>query len=373
MSELNQIQNHCQQRRQRLREVIRREEVDAFLVTGEKNVRYLTDFSGDSTYLFISESNEVLISDFRYTTQLAEECPGIDTFIRTSKTTLIDATKEVVADNSGVKRVGVESHLVSAELLTSMTNALEGTELVQLSWEIERLRAVKDDLEIAEIREAVRLAERGFQFLQAILTPEATELELSFELEHAVRKFGGAGLSFHPILAVGDRAALPHYRPSANKLSGSPILLCDWGAQTRAGYKSDLTRTMLTAPFEAKFEQVYKTVLEAQLRAIAEIGPGKSCQKIDAAARDYIREQGFGDYFDHGLGHGIGLDIHELPRLSQSSDGLLEPGMVVTVEPGIYLPGWGGVRIEDDVLVTENGCEVLSSVPKDWETVSVTI
>ncbi len=365
-----------EERRARLRKIIKAHKIDALLVTTEKNVTYLSGFSGDSTWFLITPDSETLISDFRYITQLREECPGVPTYIRTSKTGMIHALKEVLK-GTPIEQLGIEGHTLALNVYRELEHELENVSLIEVNWQIERLRAVKDQTEIAEIREAVRLAEKGFEVLKAILTPDCTEEFLYFELEHSIRKFGGAGVSFHPIIAVGDRAAMPHYRPGKLTISQSPILLVDWGAQTHAGYKSDLTRTLLTNPSTKKFkdikkfEKVYKTVLESQLLAIEKIAPGVSCREIDSISRDYIKKAGYGKYFDHGLGHGFGLDIHELPRFSQGSDALLEPGMVVTVEPGIYLPGWGGVRIEDDILVTKNGCEVLSSVPKDWDSVHV--
>ncbi|MDB4743358.1 Xaa-Pro peptidase family protein [Planctomicrobium sp.] len=368
------MSNQFLTRRDQLRDRIRSTDIDGMLVTVEKNVSYLTGFSGDSTWLILTEETELLLSDFRYITQLEEECPDVELFIRTSKIQLTEALSGEVQER-GIKRLGFESHAMTFGVYQSLQESLPDVEFVPVSWQVEELRAIKDAGEIEEIREAVRLAEKGFAFLQAILTPQATEQQLAYELEHAVRNFGGEELSFHPIIAVGDRSAMPHYRPGKLKIAESPILLVDWGAQTHLGYKSDLTRTMLTRSFseEAKFETIYKTVLEAQRLAIEMIAPGVSCQTVDAVARDYINDAGFGEYFDHGLGHGIGLDIHELPRFSQSSDAPLEAGMVVTVEPGIYLGGWGGVRIEDDILVTDTGCEVLSSVPKDWESVRISV
>lgn len=359
--------HHFRQRRENLRRILQRESLPGMLVSVEKNVSYLTGFSGDSTWLLITPDAELLISDFRYITQLAEECPGIPASIRNSKTSLTDAIVAAVRD-AGLKQVGIEGHALSVELAGVLEKKLEGVELISLLRQIEELRAVKDDGEIAEIRDAVRYAEHGFAHLKSLLQPEISEQTLSYELEHAIRGAGGASVSFHPIIAVGDRSALPHYRPGKRTIGESPILLVDWGAQTHSGYKSDITRTFLTAPFSnAEFEKIYKTVLEAQLLAIEKIAPGVSCRDVDAVAREHIQQAGYGEYFDHGLGHGIGLDIHELPRFSQSGDAVLEPGMVVTVEPGIYLAGFGGVRIEDDVLVTSTGCEVLSSVPKSWE------
>lgn len=360
-------------RRNQLREILELDGLDGILVTTEKNVRYLSGFTGDSTWMIITPETEVILSDFRYITQIEEECPGVELFIRNSKMSLAHAAAGKVQDLQ-LKKIGFESHTLSVDQLKTLQTEFDHAELIPCPWRIEELRSVKDEFEIAEIREAVRLAERGFAFLKSILTPEATELELAHELEHAVRRFGGEELSFHPIIAVGDRAALPHYRPGKLKIKDSPILLVDWGAQTEQGYKSDLTRTMLTAKFDdPKFRDVYETVLEAQRLAIEKIAARVSCLEIDSIARDYIQQRGYGQYFDHGLGHGIGLDIHELPRFSPSVDSTLEAGMVVTVEPGIYLPGWGGVRIEDDVLVTEGGCDVLSSVPKDWDSVQIEV
>ena len=351
-------------RRAKLRQRIREQKLDALLVTNETNVTYLSGFSGDSTWLLVTRDHEVLISDSRYTTQLEEECPGVETNIRTNKVKHSDAAAASVR-KCGIKSLGIEGHSLTIEQGDQLRECLAGVMLECMNWAVEELRAVKDADEIAETRVAVSLAARGFDYLKAILTPDMTELQLSHELEHAMRRFGASGVSFPPIIAVGDRGALPHYRPGDRMIGEAATLLVDWGAQTRSGYKSDLTRTLVTGKLTRKFEKIYITVLEAQEAAIAAIQPGARCADVDAIAREHIRKAGYGKYFGHGLGHGIGLNIHELPRLSPISPQCLEPGMVVTVEPGIYVPGWGGVRIEDDVLVTRDGFEVLSAtVPK---------
>lgn len=355
-------------RRRKLLRIVRREKLDAILVTGEANVSWLTGFTGDSSYLLLGPDHELIISDFRYVTQLNEECPGLATSIRTSEVKLHEATIAALS-KSGVRRLGFEGHLMSVELHGQLTEKLEGIEFVPQSMVIENeLRAVKDAGEIAELREAVALAARGLEYLKALLTPDLTELQAAYELEHAVRRFGGSGLSFPPIVAVGDRAALPHYRPSNLRIGSNPLLLVDWGANTMRNYKSDLTRTLFTGKPTRRHAKVYNIVLKAQRQAIAAIRPGAVCQDVDAIARNVIRKSGYGKYFGHGLGHGIGLHIHEQPRFAPKTDTKLEAGMVVTVEPGIYVPGWGGVRIEDDVLVTPAGCEVLSAaVSTDFE------
>ncbi|MEW4490807.1 Xaa-Pro peptidase family protein [Thalassoglobus sp. JC818] len=360
-------------RRDRVREQMRRDGVDAFLITTEKNVAYLTGFTGDSTWMLLTLDSAQLVSDFRYTTQLASECPDVSAVIRPSNKSLIQGVVgELQSSSSGP--IGFEGHSMPFDTYQQLIDGSKGQQWVPLSWKVETIRAIKDDSEIEEIRLAVRLAEEGFAQLLDQFRPDATEREMAYELEHIVRGLGGEELSFHPIIAVGDHSAMPHYRPGDRKLSEHPILLVDWGAQTYLGYKSDLTRTLLTQDFpEPQFEKIYRTVLEAQMLAIDLIGPGVSTLDVDTAARQHIADAGFGEFFDHGLGHGIGLDIHELPRFSRTAETPLETGMVVTVEPGIYLSGWGGVRIEDDVLVTDQGCEVLSSVTKSWDSVRITI
>ena len=213
------------------------------------------------------------------------------------------------------------------------------------------------------MRQAIREAEKAFAVLCATLRPNRTEKELADDLEYQLRLQGADCSSFPPIVAAGPRAALPHARPTTEPVGDHELLLVDWGASHK-GYKSDLTRVLVTGRISPKLERLYGVVLRAQEQAIASIRPGKTGREIDDVARSVIADAGFGQYFGHGLGHGIGLDIHELPRLSVLDEKPLEAGMVVTVEPGIYLPGWGGIRIEDDVLVTRRGHEVLTNCPK---------
>ena len=238
--------------------------------------------------------------------------------------------------------------------------------------QVEELRAIKDVEEIAEIRAAVDVAIRGFYAVRAVLTPELTELNIAHELEQTMRRLGAEGTSFDSIVAADDRAALAHYRPGRMPIGDCSILLIDWGANTAGRYKSDLTRVLLFGKPTNKLVKVYETVRDAQQRAIAAIKPGVTCGEIDSVARGHIKDQGYGRRFSHSLGHGIGLDIHEAPRLAPNSQTVLRPGMVVTVEPGVYLADWGGVRIEDDVLVTRDGSEVLSArLPSDLESMLV--
>lgn len=350
-------------RREKLIRKLSKLQVEALLVTDVTNVTYLTGFSGDSSYLLIGPAVTQFISDTRYETQLQEECPGVDAYIRSNREKLIEATATVLKR----RRIGTlafESHATSYEQWQKLSAEVKHLELVGQSGLVEELRQVKDAGEIAEIRRAVDIAERGFDVLRATLTAGMTERQAAHDLEHAMRRFGAAAAGFEPIVAAGPRAALPHARPTDLSVCCADLLLVDWGARTTSGYRSDLTRVLVTGKLSPKLERVYKVVFEAQRRGIAAIRPGARCGDVDARARSVIESAGFGKHFGHGLGHGIGLNIHELPRISPIEQAVLKPGMVVTVEPGVYLPGWGGVRIEDDVLVTRDGREVLTSVPK---------
>ena len=341
--------------------------LEAILVSNPINVSWLTGFTGDSSLLLLGPGRTILISDFRFVTQLAEECPGLETWIRTSDVKLHEAAAKVLGEQK-LHQVGYEGSHLTCEAFGQMAEATSGVQWTAVNSLIEDLRAVKDAWELQELRHAVDLADRGLKFLRSHLTPDMTEREAAAELEHAIRRFGADKLAFPAIIGVGDRGALPHYRAGALRIQDAPTVLVDWGALTLGHYHSDLTRVLVTGKPSDKFRRVYDIVLQAQLRAIAAIRPGAKCSDVDAVARGYITDAGFGKEFGHGLGHGIGMNIHEQPRFSPASKNVLEPGMVVTVEPGIYIPSEFGVRIEDDILVTADGNEVLSAiVPKDYE------
>jgi Xaa-Pro aminopeptidase len=355
------------QRRQRLTTALADAGVDALLVSYPLNVSYLTGFSGDSSHLILTRTRSLLVSDARFTEQIAEECPGLETVIRPPAQALHAAVAATLC-KLGLRTVEFDSnHLTVADLETFRDLAKT------IDWKpgrgrVEDLRAVKDASEIAQIREAIALAERAYAVFRGLVRPDDREKDLCDALDGYVRRLGGKGSSFPPIVAAGERAALPHAPPSARTAADGEMLLVDWGASGRF-YKSDLTRTLATRKISPKLEEVYAVVLKAQQAAIARVRPGARGQDVDAAARAVIAEAGYGDCFNHGLGHGIGLQVHEAPALRPNSDVLLQPGMVTTVEPGIYLRGWGGVRIEDDVLVTPDGCEVLTRVPRELETI----
>ena len=351
-----------EERRKKLLQAVRGK-ADGILVSGVSNVTWLTGFTGDASCLLLTNSRAVLVSDSRFDTQIDEECPGVEKHIRDRLTPLLKACAEVSAE-SKLRRLAFEAGSVTFADHQLLAEHATNIECIPTDGLVEELRAVKDAQEIEEIRKAARIAERGFVVLRATLEPDQTERQVAHDLEHAMRRFGGKGGSFPIIVAVGPRAALPHARPTDVRISEADFTLVDWGAEGPNGYRSDLTRIVVTGRVTAKLEKVYNVVLQAQRAGIEAVRPGARCCDVDAAARKVIQDAGYGKHFGHGLGHGVGLDIHELPRLRDGVDSTLKPGMIVTIEPGIYLPGWGGVRIEDDVLVTRNGHEVLTSVPK---------
>jgi Xaa-Pro aminopeptidase len=349
-------------RRKQLSRVLKEEGLDGLLISNPHNVTYLTGFSGDSTHLLIGRDKTVLISDFRYITQIEEECPGLDAKIRPPTQPLQYAVAEAIKE-SGLRSVGFESATMTVADLETLQQKTPAVNWKGERDRVEKLRMVKDAEEVAQIREAISFAERAFAMFSSMLRPTDTEKELTDAMEGYVRRAGGTATAFPPIIAVGERAALPHAPPSNHAVHESGLLLVDWGASGRF-YKSDLTRVIATRKISPKLEKVHGVVLKAQQQAIRAIRPGVVGKEVDAEARSIIHKAGYGKFFGHGLGHGFGLQIHEAPMMRPTSDVVLQPGMVITVEPGIYLPGWGGVRIEDDVLVTPDGYEVLTSVPR---------
>ncbi|HEX5269706.1 MAG TPA: Xaa-Pro peptidase family protein, partial [Gemmataceae bacterium] len=309
--------NYPARRRDSLRQAVIEEGLDALLVSQPLNVTYLTGFTGESSYLVLARDRAVLVSDQRFTEQIMEECPGLDAAIRPPTRTIYQATADVIG-KLGLHAVGFESfHLTIAEL------EFFGELCKTVSWKggrdrVEQLRAVKDDSEVAAIREAIDVAARAFDAFRALLRPDDREKDLSDAMESFVRRCGGHCTSFPTIVAAGERAALPHAPPTDRAVGSAPMLLIDWGA-SGAMYKSDLTRVLVprtTAPLtrpDARLEEVYDVVLRAQQTAIGRVRPGARGHEVDTAARSVIAEAGYGERFGHGLGHGIGLQVHEAP------------------------------------------------------------
>ncbi|MFN3153497.1 M24 family metallopeptidase [Bremerella sp.] len=355
----------------KLRRQLKQSGADALLVTNFKNVTYLTGFTGDDSYLLVTPKEEILFSDPRYSEQLEEECPHVRLEVREPGTQILDSVAKTVG-KAKIGKLGIESASMTVQLFNKVVAKLPKVEIKQLDGLVEGQRVIKDKSEIALTREAINLAEKAFAVLKAGLRGDQTEKEVEALITYEIQRNGGRGTSFPPIVGVGPRAARPHGVPGMVEMEEDSFVLIDWGADYRF-YKSDLTRVLFYGKVPAKMRKMYEVCLKAQLAAIDMIKPGVIMSDVDKAARSVIAKAGWGKQFGHGLGHGIGLDIHESPRLNSLSDRPLKAGMIVTVEPGIYFPGFGGVRIEDDILVTKDGHEVMTSVPKSFDEATISI
>lgn len=355
------------QRRRRLSRRLKAMELDAVLLTAPASVRYLSGFTGEDSYLVVGRRWAVLLTDGRFEEQARLEVPDVPAVIRPGR--MSDVVRQAVVQH-GVRRLGVEAESVTLAFHRDLGKALgRGRKLVPTEELVGGLRLTKDAEELGAIRQAIRAAEEAFRGLTARGARGfvgRTEGELAAELEHRMRDAGASAAAFPSIVAAGAHAALPHYRPGGTKVERGQAVLIDWGAVVD-GYCSDLTRVVFAGRIPPPIGEVYEVVLRAQAAGIAAVRARRSSRRVDRAARDVIAGAGYADHFGHGLGHGIGLEIHEDPRVSPRTDVRLARGAVVTVEPGIYLPGVGGVRIEDDVLVENDRGEVLSSLPKDLQ------
>jgi Xaa-Pro aminopeptidase len=352
-------------RKQRLKAVrqrLRDSKADALLITNPHDIQYLTGFSGEDSWALVPQrgGRVTILSDSRFQLQIPREAPEASAVIR--KKSLSETVKQLT-DRKGIERLGLMVSHVTLEQRNALKKQLGARALVELNDGMIDQRAVKDRGEINTIKQAVKLQQQAFNETLASIEPGMSEIEIAAELEYHMRSLGAEGTSFPTIVAVDSNSALPHYQPAGKKLKKGSTLLIDWGAKYK-GYCADMTRTLAFGSMKPKIREIYQLVLEAQQAGIEAIGPGVSLHEVDQAARSVIEDGGYGKYFRHGLGHGIGLQVHEQPRLSAKAEGELQPGHVVTVEPGIYLPGVGGVRLEDDVAVTDRGRRVLSDLPK---------
>lgn len=346
------------------------EQLDALLVFQGPNCRYLSGFTGSNGFLLITATNQFLATDFRYYDQVGRQCP---------QWTLIKANGPLSGFFAGLvfeqrlRRIGFEPNRMNVETYQEFEKALKPkgrrrATLVPINRWVERLRAVKNPDELARIERAVQLADEALAQVAARLAPGQTELQVAWELEKAMRERGAEGVAFEITVASGPNAALPHAKATDRVIqTGEPIVI-DMGARVE-GYHSDLTRTFCLGgnPDQRRqFQTIYDIVLKAQLEAAKALRPGPTGVEIHNMAHKVIEDAGYGDYFGHGLGHGVGLEVHELPSLGRRTPDPtpLAPGMVVTLEPGIYLPDWGGVRIEDIALITETGCRILTRAEK---------
>ena len=346
-----------------VRDALATGDLDGLLVCSLPSIRWLTGFSGSSGLALVTARELVLLTDFRYATQVEEEVGEAARVVIVDQS-LWTALWEVLGTMPAVQRVGFESaHLLHRDFQRLLEQGTRWqwrptTELLEV------LREPKDADEVACIRRAIGMAERALVRVLAQLAPGLTETQVAGRLEAALRDEGSEGFPFPCIVASGPRSALPHARAGRRALASGDLVLLDFGA-IADGYCSDITRTVVLGRASTEQAEVYGIVQEANARASAGVRAGQRGRDADALAREYIDARGYGEAFGHSLGHGIGLEVHEGPRLARTADGILPQGAVVTIEPGIYRAGWGGIRIEDDVLLTATGAEVLTQYPRD--------
>ncbi len=334
--------------------------IDSAFIIGDINRNYLSGFTGDESYSIITKDKAYFITDFRYIEQAKQEAKEYE-IIRYEFP--VEKFLGDFINKLNIKKLGFEEDIVSFRLYNQLKSGFS-CELAPLEGIIEDIRTIKDKSEIENIQKAASIADDAFKHILNYIKVGMTEKEVALELEFYIRNQGASGLSFKTIAASGCRSALPHGTASDKKIKNGEFLTLDFGC-IHNGYCSDMTRTVVIGKPDEKMTEIYNIVYHAQELALKEIKPGISGFDVDKAARDYIKSCGYGDNFGHGTGHGVGMEIHENPRLSPKFNMELKPGMVITDEPGIYIPDFGGVRIEDLVLVTEEGHKLLSRSSKD--------
>lgn len=352
---------YIEERLQRLREKLSDKGIDAALVTKRENYMYLSGFTGTSAYLLITQEKTYLITDFRYIEQATNQAPLFE--VVKYQGSVVAAINSLIT-SSGIKSMGFEDSALTYDAYVKYKNNLKLQGFVPLEGIIEKLRIKKDDLEIKKIKDAVKVADDAFSHVVKLIKPGVAEIEIAAEIEYFMKKNGAIGPSFETIVASGKRAALPHGVASEKKLETGDVVTMDYGA-IYGEYCSDMTRTVFLGKPSDELLKIYRIVLDAQLKAIEGAIAGVSGKDIDTIARGHIEKNGYENCFGHGLGHGVGLEIHEEPRLSPMGNLIMKDGMVVTVEPGIYVTGLGGVRIEDMIVINGEKPEILTSSTKE--------
>ncbi|MCG3175951.1 MAG: Aminopeptidase YpdF [Candidatus Omnitrophica bacterium] len=334
-----------------------REGIDALLVSSWPNVTYVSGFRGDESWALVGPKGEYFITDSRYTEQARKEAKGFK-IVERDRRTLSDILKDIVRQKR-IKKLGFESHIVTHAFAQALDKTAGSSKVKATRGLIEKLRETKDAGEIRALRKTADIAVKGFHYIRDWAKPGMTERQIQARLEYQTKLLGSEKPAFDMIIASGPRASMPHCQSDGTRTRRNSAVLVDMGT-VYGGYHSDLTRSIFFGRMSALFKKVHKIVWDAQRAGIAKAAPGVTCAEVDAACRDHIRKMGYDKYFGHSTGHGVGLEIHEGPTVSARSQTVLQPGMVITVEPGIYLPGRFGVRIEDMVLITEKGNEVLT-------------
>jgi Xaa-Pro aminopeptidase len=345
---------------QKLRTEMEKQQLEALLVTSHYNLRYVTNFTGSAGLALVTKDKAWFITDFRYTEQASAQ--AVEFEVVQAKTNLLEEVAELAKENN-IQTIAFEQEYMTYATFVQYQEKVQA-ELKPVSGLIEKIRMIKTPEEISVLKQAAKIADAAYEHICGFIRAGKTELEVSNELEFFMRQQGATSSSFDIIVASGLRSALPHGVATDKVIEQGDMVTLDFGALYN-GYISDITRTVAVGEPSEQLKEIYQVVLDSQVLGVEKIGPGMTGIQADAIARDYISSKGYGEAFGHSTGHGIGLEVHESPGLSSKSDTILEPGMAVTVEPGIYLPGVGGVRIEDDILITESGNERLTNSTKE--------
>lgn len=343
-------------RLQKFREYLDKENLDGALIYSDTNRNYLSGFKGDESYIVVTKNDAVFITDSRYTEQAKNEVNEFE--VRQYASSITEFLKDLVYSLK-IKKLGFEGNYMTFNMYDDLKNVLGGVELIKLNDGVEKIREIKDKTEVENIQKAASIADMAFSHMLDFIKPGMTETKVGLELEFFMRSNGASRLSFPSIIASGTRSSLPHGTATEKVIKNGEFLTMDFGCVYN-GYCSDMTRTIVIGKASDKQKEIYNIVLEANENALKYIKPGVTGIEADKAARDIIEANGYGSNFGHSLGHGVGMDIHEMPRLSKKGTEPLRAGMIVTDEPGIYIQNFGGVRIEDLLLVTEDGNRVLS-------------
>ncbi|QAT40047.1 aminopeptidase P family protein [Clostridium sp. JN-9] len=349
------------ERMKKLRSAMKSKGLDGVFLIGDYNRNYVSGFTGDESFALITSEKAFFITDSRFTQQAKQEVHGFQCLEYSKNTTIADFTADLVKKEN-IKKLGFEEDIVSFSTYSLYKSKL-GCELVPMEGIIEKIREIKDHTELEAIKAAAAIADKAFDHMLKFIKAGMTEREVGLELEFFMKKSGAKELSFPSIVASGVRSSLPHGQATSKVINNGEFLTLDYGCVYN-GYCSDMTRTIVIGKPSEKMVEIYNIVLEANNRALKAYKAGVPCIDVDNVARDYITEKGYGKNFGHSLGHGVGRQIHEAPTIGYRNASLLKAGMVVTDEPGIYIPDFGGVRIEDLLLVTDDKCEVISKSPK---------